>query len=143
MTGRAACKNIPFAKPDPLPAREITMRISGREVLTGVALAGLFLMIAIAMAFVARIGFLGVGIIGVLTWFICVRLELEKDAAVGNVMTTGLYAQQMRAREAMTRAEKAADREEQTALLQSVRFFKRLGIGLTVIGLGMFALYQL
>src|SRR5512132_815615 len=104
------------------------MRISGREVLTGVALAGLFLMIAIAMAFVARIGFLGVGIIGVLTWFICVRLELEKDAAVGNVMATGLYAQQIRAREAMTRAEKAADRQEQTALLQSVRFFKRLGI---------------
>jgi hypothetical protein len=49
----------------------------------------------------------------------------------------------MRAREAMIRAEKAADRQKQTALLQSVRFFKRLGIGLTVIGLGMFALYQL
>jgi hypothetical protein len=119
------------------------MRISGREILTGVALAGLFMMIAIAMAFVARVGFLGVGVIGVLTWFICVRLELEKHAAVGNVMTTGLYAQQMRARDAMTRAEKAADRQEQTTLLRSLRFFKRLGIGLTVIGFGMFALYQL
>jgi hypothetical protein len=119
------------------------MRISGREALTGIALVALFLMIALAMALVARVGFLGVGIIGVLTWFVCVRLELEKDAAVGNVMTTGLYAQQMRARDAMTRAEKAADRQEQTALFQSVRFFKRLGIGLTVIGFGMFALYQL
>jgi hypothetical protein len=119
------------------------MRISGREVLTGVALVGLFLMIAVAMALVARVGFLGVGIIGVLTWFICVRLELEKDAAVGNVMTTGLYAQQMRAREGMTRADKAAERHDQRVLLQSLRFFKRLGIGLTVIGLGMFVLYQL
>ena len=119
------------------------MRISGRELLTGIALVGLFLMIALAMAVVARVGFLGVGIIGVLTWFICVRLELEKDAAVGHVLTTGLYAQQMRARESMTRAEKAADRQEQTALLQSVRFFKRFGIGLTVIGFGMFVLYQL
>jgi hypothetical protein len=119
------------------------MRISGREVLTGVALVGLCAMVAIAMVLVARIGFLGIAIIGVLTWFVCVRLELEKDAAVGNVMTTGLFAQQMRAREAMTRAERAAEHEEQTSLLQSVRFFKRLGIALTVIGLGMFVLYQL
>ena len=75
------------------------MRIAGREVLGGIALVGLFVMIAIAMAFVARVGFLGVGIVGVLTWFVCVRLELEKDAAVGNVTTTGLYAQQIRARD--------------------------------------------
>ncbi len=91
----------------------------------------------------ARVGFLGIGLIGLLTWFICVRVELEKDGAVGNVFTTGLYAQQMRAREVMTRTEKAAERHEQTVLLQSLRFFKRLGIGLAAIGFRMFALYQL
>jgi hypothetical protein len=125
------------------PAKEITMRISGREVLAGIAALGLLIMIVIAMAFVARVGFLGIGLIGLLTWFICVRVELEKDGAVGNVFTTGLYAQQMRAREVMTRTEKAAERHEQTALLQSLRFFKRLGIALAVIGFSMFALYQL
>jgi hypothetical protein len=119
------------------------MRISGCEVLNGLAVLGLIILIAIAMAFVARVGFLAVGIIGVLTWFICERMELEKDAAVGNVMTTGLYAQQIRARDSMTRAEKAAEREEQTVLLQALRFFKRLGIGLAAIGFAMFVFYQL
>jgi hypothetical protein len=124
-------------------AKEIMMRISGRELAGGLAVAGLLAMIVLAMAFVARLGFLGIGVIGLLAWLVCTRIELEKDAAVGSAFTPDLYARQIRARAAMTRSEKAADRQEQTTLLQVVRFFKRLGIGLAAIGFAMFALYQL
>jgi hypothetical protein len=119
------------------------MRLSGRDLLGGIAVAGLLAMVVIAMAFVARVGFLGIGIIGLLAWFICTRIELEKDAAVGSAFTPDLFARQIRAQAAMTRSEKAAQRQEQTTLLQALRFFKRLGIALAAIGFGMFVLYQL
>jgi hypothetical protein len=94
------------------------------------------------MATVAWLGFFGVGLIGVLIWFICVRVDLEKEGAVGSPFSTSLYAMQARAREGASRSERASDRHDQGLLVQSMRFAKMLGIGLTAIGFGGFLLTQ-
>ncbi|MBN9087560.1 MAG: hypothetical protein J0J01_11680 [Reyranella sp.] len=48
----------------------------------------------IAFVFVVWFGFAGIGLIGLLLCFICVRIELEKDAAVGSGWTPHLIASQ-------------------------------------------------
>jgi hypothetical protein len=116
------------------------VRDRGRAVLIVIGLAGWLAATALAMLVVARLGFFGPGIIGVATWFICVRIELEKDGAVGSVFSPGFYSEQIRAREGMSRSDRAAHRHEASALVYSLRFFKQLGIGLTAIGFGVFAL---
>ena len=48
----------------------------------------------------------------------------------------GRFAAQYKARDEMTPSERAARRHEQSLAHQSVRFFKSIGIGLTVVGFG-------
>ena len=50
-------------------------------------------------------GFLGLGILGLIVGFMAQRIELEKDGAVSNVMTTSLYAQQIKAQEKRQQAQ--------------------------------------
>jgi hypothetical protein len=119
------------------------LRISGRALLFYIGIAGWLVATAIAMLLVARLGPFGVGLIGLLVWFICVRVDLEREGAVGSPFATGLYAQQARARQEMTRSERAALRDEHSILGQSLRFGKHLGMAMTVIGMGLFAMYQL
>jgi hypothetical protein len=83
---------------------------------------------------VASFGFFAIGLIGLLVWFICVRIELEKDAAVSSGWTPHLIVSQHQAQEHKTPERRAGWRHEQSLALQSVRFFKNLGVGLTLIG---------
>lgn len=71
-----------------------------------------------------------IGVIGLLIWYICTRLEPESDAS------DIFFASQHKAREEMTRSERASYRHQRSLAHQSVRFFKSVGIGLTVIGFG-------
>jgi hypothetical protein len=73
---------------------------------------------------------IGIGIVGLLIWAICMRLELQSDA------NDSLFAAQYRVREEMPRSERASRRHEQSLADQSVRFFRSIGIGLAVIGFG-------
>ena len=119
------------------------MRLSGRGILAvGAVTAWLFVGLLAAL-FVFRTGFLGIGIIGTLMWFICVRVELEKEAAVGDVHETDLYARQIRARDGRHRSERASLRHEQAVLVRSLAFFRMLAVGLTVIGFATFLLFEL
>src|SRR5690349_21874911 len=106
----------------------------GRTIVLAVAALGWLIASLVAFVLVASFGFFAVGLIGLLVWFICVRIELEKDAAVSSGWTPELIEHQHRARERMSRAERAGWRHEQSLALQSVRFFRHLGIGLTLIG---------
>lgn len=115
----------------------------GRVILIAIAVMGWSLAAALVLLLVSRLSFFGVGLIGVATWFICTRIELEKEGAVGHELTPDLFAVQIKAQQEMSRSERAALRDEQTLITQSARFFKHLGIGLTIIGLGGFVLYQL
>ncbi|MFC4175398.1 hypothetical protein ACFOYU_25565 [Microvirga sp. GCM10011540] len=71
------------------------------------------------------------------------RIELEKDGAVSNYMTTSLYAQQLRAQESMSRAERAERRAEAQRLLKGLFVAKVVSAGLIILGFGFFVLFQL
>jgi hypothetical protein len=105
-------------------------RAGGR---TGGGVLGLYLLA----------GFLGLGVLGLIIGVMAQRIELEKDGAVSNVMTTSLYADQFRAREQMTRAEKAEHRAETRALLKVLFVAKVVSAGLIILGFGFFVLFQL
>lgn len=71
-----------------------------------------------------------IGIVGLLIWYICTRIESESEAS-GH-----FFAAQHKAKEEMTRSERASDRHQRSLAHQAIGFFKSLGIGLTVIGFG-------
>jgi hypothetical protein len=88
-------------------------------------------------------GFLGLGVLGLIVGVMAQRIELEKDGAVSNSMTTSLYADQFKAREQMTRAEKAERHAEAQALLKWLFVAKVVSAGLIILGFGFFVLFQL
>jgi hypothetical protein len=111
--------------------------MSGKSIAIAVAAVGWLVASLCAFAIVAMVGFFGIGFIGLLFWFICTRIELESDGGAS------LFEQQFRAKQEMSRAERAARHHEQSLAAQSSRFFKNVGIGLTVIGFSGFLYYQL
>jgi hypothetical protein len=88
-------------------------------------------------------GFIGLGVLGLIIGVMAQRIELEKDGAVSNEMTTSLYADQIKAQERMTRAERAEHRAETQALLKVLSVAKIVSAGLVILGFGFFFLFQL
>lgn len=117
--------------------------MSGRTILIAVAAVAWLLASLLVVMLVAWVGFFAVGFVGLLFWFVCTRIELEKDGAIGSNFSPDLFARQIKMQDGMSRAERAGLRHEQALALQSVRFFKHLGIGLAVIGFGGFLLHDL
>ena len=115
----------------------------GRTIALAVAALGWVIASLVAFAFVVWFGFGGIAVMGLMLWFTCVRIELEKDAAIGTGRTPELIAMQHEARERLSPEQRAAWREEQSVALQSTRFFKHLGMGLTAIGAAGFGWFQL
>jgi len=96
-----------------------------------------------ALALLAHriVGFLGIGILGVLIAFIAVRVDLEKEAAVESVWAAGLHAQQASYRHNAHHSEQAAHRSEIQALRRPVLIAKIIGAVLVAIGsVGLFYL---
>lgn len=116
--------------------------MEGRTITYAVAALGWLVAGLVAFVFLFWFGFAGIGLIGLLLWFICVRMELEKDAAVGSGWTPHLIGSQHEARERMSGDERASWRHQQSLGLQSVRFFKHLGMALTLIGGAGFLWFQ-
>ena len=115
----------------------------GRTIVLAVAACGWLAASLLAFILVSTLSFFGIGLIGLLLWFICTRIELEKDGAVGSGWTPELIARQYEARQKMSEAERAGYREEQTVAMQSVRFFRHLGIALALIGAAGFVWFQI
>ena len=88
-------------------------------------------------------GFLGLGVLGLIVGVMAQRIEMEKDGAVGHSQATSLYAQQIKAQESMTRAERAERRAESEALLKALFVAKVVSAGLIILGFGFFVLFQL
>ena len=101
-------------------------------VLAGVVLAAFLLA-----------GFMGLGVLGLIIGVMAQRIELEKDGAVSNSMTTSLYAEQFKAQQTLTRAERAERREENRVLLKHLFVAKVVSAGLVILGFGFFVLFQL
>ncbi len=118
------------------------MRVSGRMLLEGFAVAMFVAAGLAAMLLVARVGFIGVGIVGAVIWLVSVRIELNHDAPVDVVRSPDLFASMVRERQSRPRAEKAAMRLERLLLTRSLPFFRYLGMALTAIGFGVFLAFQ-
>ena len=97
----------------------------------------------IAFLIVAYAGFFGMGVIGLMIWFVTARVDMEHDGVVGAGVSPGFLAQQLRTRSEMSRAERAAHLGRQLLEKQSTRFFRYLGIALTASGFGGFLLFQI
>jgi len=111
--------------------------MSGRFVAHVVAAVGWLLAALIAYAVVSLFGFFGVGFFGLLILFICTQVELESEAGAR------LFAPQAQARQNMPRVERASQRHEKSPGFKTTRFFRNVGIGLTLIGFGGFLYFQL
>jgi hypothetical protein len=114
----------------------------GRTIALAVAACGWLIASLLAFVLVTSFGFFAIGLIGLLLWFICVRIELEKDAAVSSGWTPHLIVSQHKARERMSAEERASWHHEQSLALQSTRFFKHFGMALTLIGAAGFLFFQ-
>jgi hypothetical protein len=104
--------------------------------------SGWLIASVIAFLIVAYASFFGIGVIGLMIWFVAARVDMEQDGVVGAGVSPGFLAQQVRVRAEMSRGERAAQRGRQLLEKQSTRFFRWLGIALTVAGFGGFLLFQ-
>jgi hypothetical protein len=112
--------------------------MSARFVLNLIALFGWGVASLVAFVLVVLVGFIGIGLIGVILSFVATSFELDSDMAAGDGYSSGLIGSQFRARENMTPEQRQAHRSEQSLATKSARFFKHLGLGLAVIGFGGF-----
>ena len=62
----------------------------------------------VAVVLVTSFGFFAIGLIGLLLWFVCVRVELENNAAVSSGWTSALIVHQHRACERMSSIARAS-----------------------------------
>lgn len=105
--------------------------------------SGWLIASVIGFMIVAYASFFGIGVIGLMIWFVTARVDMEQDGVVGAGVSPGFLAQQVRTRSEMSPAERAAHRGRQLLEKQSTRFFRYLGIALTVAGFGGFLLFQI
>jgi hypothetical protein len=111
--------------------------MSGRFIVLVVAAIGWLLASLFAFAIVTLFGFFGLGFFGLLILFICTQVELNADAGAR------LFGARAQARHNVGRAERADRRHEPPPGSKTTRFFRIVGIGLTLIGFGGFLYFQL
>src|SRR5580704_4569726 len=123
-----------FVRRAPMPGKSIVM---------AVVLSGWLIAAVIAFMIVAYTSFFGIAVVGLMIWFVSTRVDLEQEGPVGVGVSPGFFARQVRRRAEMSPAERAAVRGEKSLEAQSTRFFRHLGIALTLIGAAGFLYFQL
>lgn len=89
------------------------------------------------------VGFLGVGVLGLIIGVIALTVEMEQGGPVGHSRASNLYAQHMAAVERMSAAEKAKRRAEIKSAAFPLLVAKIVSAGLIIVGLGLFFVFQL
>jgi hypothetical protein len=89
------------------------------------------------------VGWIGVGIVGLLIASIAVRLEVEQEGPVGGELDATLYATILRQVDHMDRAERSARLAAVAARVRAGNVAKAIGAVLAIIGLAGFFLVQL
>lgn len=92
------------------------------------------LLIGVGYGALRLVGFFGLGILGLVIGFIAVRMDLERDGAHSGQPT--VLAEQFKARDRMSRAEKAADAAEKTSRLQPLFVAQVIAAGFVILGFG-------
>jgi hypothetical protein len=90
-----------------------------------------------ALAFFAHqiVGFLGIGLLGVLIGFMAVQVDLDKEGVIGPGI---LHAQQMMARQNASPSERTAHRSEMQSLARPLLIAKIISAALVILGFGGF-----
>jgi hypothetical protein len=117
--------------------------VPGKAFVMAFVWSGWLIASVIAFMIVAYAGFFGVGVVGLMIWFVTARVDMEQDGVVGTGVSPGFLAQQVRTRSEMSAAERAAHRGRQLLEKQSTRFFRYVGIALTAAGFGGFLQFQI
>jgi|GEM_PF-999772 len=107
-----------------------------REHMVMIVLAAIGL-IGIAYFAWSAIGWLGVGLLGLLVLFVALRVELEGDRPVGHQTTPELYARHFQAERAQNPAERAGRQAEVAAFTAAARLFAIAGALLAIIGFAL------
>jgi hypothetical protein len=89
------------------------------------------LLLGVTYGALRLVGFFGLGILGLVIGFIAVRMDLERDGA-----SSGL-AEQFKARERMSRAERASLQAEQTFRLKPLFVAQIVATGFIILGFGL------
>ncbi len=116
--------------------------MSGRSILMAVALSLWFLISVVVFATVAYVGFIGVGVVGLLMWVIWTLVEFDTDAPMESELSAGLLARQVQAKAGRSSNEHPSSLDERLLATQSVRLYRNLGAALMVVGFGGFLLFQ-
>jgi hypothetical protein len=105
------------------------MRSTAGEIANALAWAVLLVLVGVAILIADWLGFAGLFILGMLTWVICVQVELGDDTPTASIAV-------FRARMARERSpeRRAAARAERQVRLSPLPFYRWCGIGLTVVG---------
>ena len=116
-----------------------------KSIVMAVVLSGWLIAAVVAFMIVAYTSFFGIAVVGIVIWFVSARMDLEQDGAgaVGVGISPGFIAQQVKTKAEMSHAERAALRGQRALEALSTRFFRHLGIALTLIGVGGFLYFQL
>ena len=116
-----------------------------KSLVMAVVLSGWLIAAAAAFLIVAYASFFGIAVVGLMIWFVSARMDLEQDGAgaVGVGISPGFIARQVQSKSEMSPAERAALRSQRSLEALSTRFFRHLGIALTLIGVGGFLYFQL
>jgi hypothetical protein len=120
-----------------MPAKSIVMAFVLSAWLVALIVAGLI---------VAYTGFFGLAVLGLVVLCLGVIVDQERDGVVGvggASTTPGFLAQQVRARAEMTPSERQALNHEHWQEARVTLRFKYLGLGMLLVGLVGFWLFQL
>jgi len=88
------------------------------------------------------VGFLGIGVLGLIIGVIALTVEMERGGPIGFYNATDIYAQHMAAVERMSAAEKAERRAEIESAAFPLLVAKTVSAGLIVVGFGLFFVFQ-
>ena len=84
------------------------------------------------------VGFIGIGVLGLLIGVIAVQVDLEKGGAVGAGSAASLFAQQVSAQQNMSRSERAARHAEIQSMRRPLMIAKIVSAALIIVGIGGF-----
>ena len=99
----------------------------------GVSYALLGSLIGVFYAALRLVGFFGLGVLGLVIGFIAVRMDLERDGASSD---PSALAEQYKARERMSRAERAEYRAGQAFRLRPLFIAQVVATGFVILGFG-------
>ena len=110
------------------------MRTTAGEIANAIAWAALFALVGVAILIANRLGFVGLFILGLFTWVICVHVELDDDTPT---FGTAVFRARMAAE--LSPERRAAALADRQVRLSPVPFYRWCGIALTLIGAAGFA----